>query len=97
MNKEAERDGYTPYEKATTESTYYYMIRETGGIITGSYVDSRNPKKDGNPYNMSNHGCESYLVELGYLSSETNLNILLKEKDNYIDALVSSVKKELER
>ncbi len=96
MENEAKRDGYNPYEKASTSSTYYYMIRETGGIVTGAYIDSRNPKKDGNPYYMSNHGCESYLVELGYLSSSTNLNILLNEKDKYINAIIKSIKEELE-
>lgn len=96
MKKDAFEDGYDPYEKANTKSTYYYMIRETGGIITGAYIDKRNPKKDWNPYYMSNHGCESYLVELGYLSSSTNLNILLNEKEKYVDAIVKSIKQELE-
>ena len=96
LENDALKNGYTPYEKATTSSTYYYMIRETGGTITDAYIDSRNPKKEGNPYYMSNHGCESYLVELGYLSSNTNLNILLKEKEKYISAIVKSIKQELE-
>ena len=30
-----------PYD-ISTKSNYYYMIRETGGIITGAYVDDRN-------------------------------------------------------
>ena len=96
MKDDAKRDGYTPYERANTNSTYYYMIRETGGIITGAYIDLRNPKKKGNPYYMSNHGCESYLVELGYLSSSTNLHILQTEKEKYIEAIVKSVKEELQ-
>ena len=96
MANEAKKDGYTPYERANTNSTYYYMIRETGGIITGAYIDFRNPKKEGNPYYMSNHGCESYLVELGYLSSNYNLNILKTEKEKYIDAIVKSIQEELQ-
>ena len=95
MKKDALKDGYTPYEKATTDSTYYYIIRETGGIITGAYVDERNPKKAGNPYVNSNHGCESYLLELGFMNSTSNLNILLTEKEDYIEAIVSSVKEYL--
>ena len=96
MEEDAKRDGYKPYEKASTKSTYYYIIRETGGIITQAYVDNRNPKKEGNPYVNSNHGCETYLVELGYISSTKNLEILKIEKEKYIDAIVSSIKKYLE-
>ena len=96
IEDDAKKDGYAPYEKATTESTYYYIIRETGGIITGAYIDNRNPKKDGNPFVNSNHGCESYLLELGYMNSTSNLDILLKEKDKYIEAIVASVKEYLE-
>ena len=95
LENDAKKDGYTAYERATTNSTYYYMIRETGGLITGAYIDGRNPKKEGNPYYNSNHGCESYLVELGYLSSSTNLNILLSEKEKYVEAIVKAVNIEL--
>ena len=95
IENDAKKDGYTPYEKATTDSTYYYIIRETGGIITGAYVDSRNPKKEGNPYVNSNHGCESYLVEMGYMNSNSNLEILKNEKEKYVDAIVLSIRKEL--
>ena len=96
MEDDAKKDGYKPYERANTDSTYYYMIRETGGIITGAYVDGRKPKKEGNPYYNSNHGCESYLVELGYVSSNVNLNILLTEKEKYIEAIEKMVKEYLE-
>ncbi|MBR3661316.1 MAG: N-acetylmuramoyl-L-alanine amidase [Bacilli bacterium] len=95
LENDAKKDGYTPYERATTNSTYYYMLRETGGVVTGAYIDGRNPKKPGNPYYNSNHGCESYLVELGYLSSSTNLNILLSEKEKYVEAIVEAIKEEL--
>ena len=95
IEKEAKEDGYIPYEKATLDSTYYYIIRETGGIITGAYIDTRNPKKEGNPYYNSNHGCESYLLELGYINSKNNLNVLLNEKDKYIEAILEAIKKEL--
>ncbi len=96
IKKEADKKGYTPYEKATTDSTYYFIIRETGGVVTGAYVDSRNPEDDWNPYYNSNQGVESYLLELGYINSSTNLNILLTEKDKYIEAIKMSVKEYLE-
>jgi len=96
IQKDAIKDGYTPYEKATLNSTYYYIIRETGGVVTGAYVDSRNKEKPWNTYYNSNHGCESYLLELGYMNSTKNLNILLKEENKYVEAIVKSIKEYLE-
>lgn len=96
IKKDADKKGYKPYEKATLESTYYYIIRETGGIITNAYVDSRNKDKEWNRYYSSNHGCETYLFELGYINSNNNLKILLNEKDSYIKAIVLSVLEYLE-
>lgn len=96
IKEEADELGFIPYEKATLDSTYYYIIRETGGIITGAYVDSRNKEKEWNHFYDSNHGCESYLLELGYMNSSSNLNILLTEKDMYVKAIVESVKEYLE-
>ena len=96
IKEEADELGFIPYEKAGFDSTYYYIIRETGGIITGAYVDSRNKEKEWNHFYDSNHGCESYLLELGYMNSSSNLNILLTEKDMYVKAIVESVKEYLE-
>lgn len=96
IKEEAKEKGYKPYENATIESTYYYIIRETGGIITGAYVDSRNKDKEWNRYYSSNHGCEAYLLELGYINSSNNLKIILNEKDSYIKAIVTSVLEYLE-
>ena len=96
IKSDALKDGYIPYEKANTNSTYYYIIRETGGTITEAYIDSRNPKKEGNPYYNSSVGCESYLVELGYMNSSSNLNIILSEKEKYVQAIVKSIKEYLE-
>ena len=58
--------GYKPYN-VTEKSNYLYMIRETGGYLTGAYVDDSNPDKVGvNPYYKNNIANESYLLELGY-------------------------------
>ena len=65
-----------PYD-ITTNSNYYYMIRETGGIVTGAYVDNRNDKILSNPYTKSNVGTEAYLLELGYLSNKNDLNNMI--------------------
>ena len=77
-------DGYDEknykHYNVTTKSNYLYMIRETGGFMTGAYVDSSNPDKVGvNPYYDSNIGNESYLLELGYISNSTDVNTLKKK------------------
>ena len=66
---------YEPYE-VTTNSSYLYMIRETGGIMTGAYVDNRNEEQTGNDYYNSNIGAEAYLLELSYISNQEDLNII---------------------
>lgn len=72
------------------------MIRETGGFMTGAYIDDSNPDRVGvNPYYNSNIGNESYLLELGYLSNTEDLNILLEKEDKYVEAIVRSIKEEL--
>lgn len=89
--KNYEDDGLNPYD-VSTNSNYYYIIRETGGIVTGAYVDNRNKSIIGNPYTKSNVGCESYLLELGYISNDNDLNIMINSLDKYVDAIVTSIK-----
>jgi len=89
-NKSAEEKGYTPYD-ITTDSSYLYMIRETGGIMTGAYVDNRNEKQPGNEYYNSNIGAEAYLLELSYLSNKKDLTIIKEEQDKYVDAIATSI------
>lgn len=75
----------------TTKSNYYYMIRETGGIMTGAYVDNRNePKIKANPYYNSNVGTEAYLCELGYLTNTTDLENIKNNEDKYVEAIADS-------
>lgn len=85
-----EEKNFTPYD-ITTKSSYLYMIRETGGIMTGAYVDNRNEKQTGNDYYNSNVGTEAYLLELCYLSNANDMKILKEEKDNYINAISNSM------
>lgn len=88
--KDAKRDGYEPYN-FTDDLTYYYFIRETGGIMTKAFSDGRNPKYKANPYRNLNQGVEAYLCELAYISSSTDLKNVLNKKDSYIKALKNSV------
>ena len=76
----------------TTKSNYLYIIRETGGIMTGAYVDDRNEDQTANTYYKSNIGAEAYLFEVAYLSSESDINIIKTEKDEYMDAIALSLK-----
>jgi len=90
------RDSYikknlNPYD-ITINSNYYYMIRETGGIITGAYVDDRNQEIIANPYVKSNVGTEAYLLELGYISNTDDLNNMINNMDKYVDSIVDTIK-----
>ena len=87
-------NGYEPYD-ISLETTYYFIIRETGGYMSGAYKDSR----DGTSYNYyvnSNVGLESYLLELGYITSKKDITNLNKNIDDYVDGIVSSFIESLE-
>lgn len=86
-----EDKGYNPYN-VSTNSNYYYMIRETGGYMTGAYIDDSNPDKVGvNPYYNSNIGNESYLLELGYLSNSSDLKIINESIDKLANAISDAI------
>lgn len=89
------KKNYKEYN-VTTKSNYLYMIRETGGYMTGAYVDDSNPEKVGvNPYYNSNIGNESYLLEIGYLSNSNDLEILKNNKKEIAKAISDAIIKEL--
>ena len=88
--KEAKTLGYEPYN-FTDHETYYYFIRETGGIITHAFSDGRNTKYKANIYRNYNQGTEAYLCELGYISQSDDLKNIINNKDSYIKALKLSV------
>lgn len=73
------------------------MIRETGGIMTGAYVDDRNLNKVGeNPYYNSNIGAEAYLLELRYLTNKSDLKVLTKNSEEYAKAISDGIKNYLQ-
>ena len=75
----------------TNKSNYYFMIRETGGIMTGAYVDNRNePKILENPYFNSNIGSEAYLLELAYLTNQNDLSNIEVNMDKYCNAIAKT-------
>lgn len=88
---QGEIDSYKNSYPLTTEIPYYYMIRETGGIITKAYVNDKNNKYKFNPYYNSNIGVETYILELGYIISPRDLNNLLNNQNKYIEAITESI------
>lgn len=87
----AEKAKYEPYN-ITTSTPYLYIIRETGGISTNAFVDGRNKNYGCNKYYNSNFGIESYVVDIGYMSIEKDLNNILNNSTGYINGIVESVK-----
>lgn len=85
----AGKDGYEPYP-ITTNTTYYYIIRETGGIMTGAYTDGREP--DYNAYYNTNVGLESYIMEIGYITNPNDTTDLSNNMDSYISAIADAIK-----
>ena len=90
---EANRNGYVPYP-VDINTDYYFMIRETGGIVTNSYIDGRDNYSKNEFFN-SNIGAEGYLLELGYINYSGDLNNLLNNSEGYINGIVEAFKIEL--
>ena len=90
LREEAYTIGYEPYE-LPENLTYYYFIRETGGISTKAFSDGRNPKYSANIYRNSNYGAEAYLCELAYISNMDDLRNIINNKESFIRAIKDSV------
>ncbi len=81
---------FTPYD-IPAGTNYYYIIRETGGRLTGAYIDGRHPHYGENLYRDSAVGVESYLCELGYITLDSELERLLNDPQGYADGLAAAV------
>jgi N-acetylmuramoyl-L-alanine amidase len=90
LAKEAKQLGYEAYTVGDNV-TYYYFIREVGGIMTKAFSDGRNPKYKENIYRNNNQAAESYLCELAYISNNNDLNSIINNKTGYITALKDSI------
>ena len=95
--KIAKQYGYKPYTEIKENTTFYYMIRETGGVATGAYVDGRSKEFDynGNESRNSVTGLEGYLLEIGYICNEDDLANILANRDAYVKAIAAAIAKEL--
>lgn len=93
-NQEAIEKGIEPYN-IKENTVYYFIIRESGGIVTNAYVDGRDEDVGINPYYNSNIGIEAYLVEMGYLTNSEDYNNLTNHADRYVEALYQAIMQEL--
>ena len=95
--KIAKSYGYEPYEALKANTTFYYMIRETGGIATGAYIDGRSSEFNYNENESRDSvtGLETYLLEIGYICNEDDLANILANRDAYVKAIAAATAKEL--
>lgn len=87
---DAENNGYAYYENVTTDTPWYFYNRETGGYMTGAYMDGRNKLYPKNDYYSSNMGVEGYLLELGYITCKKDLDNLVNNQDGYVAGIVKA-------
>ena len=90
FNAKAKKSGYEPYN-ITTETPYLYMIREIGGICTNAFIDGRNTSYSANKFLNSNIGVEGYLIELGYMIVDEDLQNIINNCSLYAKAISYSI------
>ena len=89
-------DDVQPSNK-TTDTIYYYYIREVGGISTHATNDGRySPTYPKNEHYNSNNTAEPYLFELGYIDNLTDLQNMINNQSGYADAIANALQKYLE-
>jgi len=76
-------------------SPYMFMIREVGGISTGAYIDGRNDKHGLNKYYNSNKTAEPYLIELGYMNYNKDLENIVKKPESFSKAIATALEEYL--
>lgn len=79
------------YDSISTKTPYYFVIRETGGLMTGAYVDGRDDRYDENPYYQSNQAAEAYLIEYAYMSDSSDLNKIINDMEGYNRGIIESI------
>jgi len=92
IGKSYAKENKFDYYNVTTYTSYYYYLRELGGILTNAYIDGRDPNYPTNPYYNSNHVTESYLFELSYMNSTTDLSNMLSNIDGYAQGIAEGLK-----
>lgn len=93
LEEDAMENHFNPYN-VSLKTTYYFILRETGGYMSGAYKDGR----DGKDYNFdskSNVGREGYLLELGYVTSKKDVLNIKKNYKEYAKAIANSLIEEI--
>ena len=94
--EEIAEDSVQPSNK-TTDTIYYYYIREVGGISTYATNDGRySPTYPKNEHYDSNNTAEPYLFELGYIDNLTDLQNMMNNQNGYATAIANALQKYLE-
>lgn len=92
--KEISEDEVQPSNK-TTNTIYYYNIREIGGISTNATNDGRylntSSKYPKNEHYNSNNTAESYLLELGYMDNYEDLLNIINNPDGYAKGIATAL------
>ncbi len=87
---DAEAEGYEPYDW-TTDTDYYYMIRETGGFMTNALSDGRIEGYNENIYRDSNSAPETVLMEGGYMSNPEEFANFSQNPDKYAQGIYEAI------
>ena len=74
---------------------YMFMIREVGGINTYAYVDGRNVDHGYNEFFNLNQTAEPYLLELGYINYEKDLESLANKPELFSKAISKAIQQHL--
>ena len=80
----------------TTNTSWYYNMREIGGISTNASNDGRFEDYPKNEHYNSNNTAEPYLFELGYIDNLTDLQNMINNQSGYADAIANALQKYLE-
>ncbi len=80
-----------PYETPNLDTPYYFVLRETGGIVTNAYIDGRDYRREANPYYDANIAPEAYLIEFGYMNNKYDLSNILNKQEGYVKGFVKGI------
>ena len=75
----------------TTNTSWYYNMREIGGISTNASNDGSFPGYPMNEHYNSNNTAEAYLLELGYMDNYSDLRNIMQNTEGYAQGITSAI------